>query len=92
MLGPIPYDYKVYWGDAPDDYQADFIMLPFHTRAVHCTVMDSPGMLKFTYDGVEELPEREFGIGFERVEAIRGFKIKNKYPGNICRFQVMPLR
>lgn len=91
LLGPIPFTYKVFRGEAADDYAAAFqeIDLPYGmTRLIVCTIRDNPARLIFTYDGINELPEREFSIGFARVEAVVGFKVKNAIPGMTARYQL----
>jgi len=91
LLGPIPFSYKVFSGEATDDYAADFqdIDLPYGmTRLIVCTIRDNPAKLIFTFDGVNALPEREFSIGFARLEAVRGFKVKNAIPGLTSRYQL----
>lgn len=91
LLGNVPFTYKVFSGEATDNYAADFqeIDLPYGmTRLIVCTIRDNPATLIFTYDGVNELPEREFSIGFARVEAVVGFKVRNARPGMTARYQL----
>lgn len=92
LLGPTPFEYDVYSGLAEDDYQNDFVLFPFVSRLLLVTIRDAPGELIFTFDGVEEQPQRQFDLGFLRLEAAAGFKIRNAEVGNICRYQVIPMR
>ena len=92
LLGPVPFSYDVFGGLAEDDYPADFVMFPFQSRLLMATIRDGPAMIKFTYDGATEQPERRFEIGFARLEAARGFKIRNAEAGRPCRYQIIPMR
>lgn len=94
LLGPIPFWYDVYAGLAADDYPEDFVLFPFEphmSRLIIATIRDAPAYLIFTYDGVTEQPERRFDLGFARLEAARGFKIRNAEPGRACRYQIIPM-
>ena len=94
LLGPVPFVYDVFAGFAEDEYPEDFVMFPFDPfpcRLVIGTIRDGPALLIFTYDGETEQPERRFDLGFARLEACRGFKIKNAEPGRICRYQMIPM-
>lgn len=98
LLGPVPFWYRNCSGFAEDDYQDDFVMFEFPgapdqymTRLIIATIRDAPAYLVFTYDGVTEQPERRFDLGFARVEAARGFKIRNAEPGRPCRYQIIPM-
>ena len=89
-LGPIPFWYENFRGNAEDDYPADFVIFPFVSRLLMVTVRDGPAEIIFTFDGVTEQPERRFETGFAAVEAARGFKIRNAELGRTCRYQVIP--
>lgn len=91
LLGPIPFCYENYRGLAEDDYGADFTLFPFMARLLIATIRDAPAYLILTYDGITEQPERRFDLGFARVEAVVGFKIRNAEPGRICSYQVVPM-
>lgn len=91
LLGPVPFWYEVYSGLAEDDYPADFIQFPFQSRLIMATIRDAPAYIIWTYDGVDELPERRFDLGFARLEAAVGFKIRNAEPGISARYQIIPM-
>lgn len=92
LLGPIPFDYEVYSGTAEDNFPDSPVIYPFMCRLILATIRDAPAMISFTYDGETDQPERRFEIGFTRLEAARGFKIRNAEPGRACRYQVIPMR
>lgn len=92
LLGPIPFSYDVFSGYAGDDYPDDFVLFPFQSRLIIATIRDAPAYIRFTYDGVTEQPERRFDLGFARVEAARGFKIRNADPGIQSQYQIIPTR
>ncbi len=92
LLGPIPFQYENYKGYAEDDYPDDFQLFPFQSRLIIATIRDAPAYLRLTYDGITEQPERRFDIGFARIEAARGFKIRNAEPGRACTYQMIPMR
>lgn len=91
LLGPVPFWYEVYSGLAEDDYQSDFIEFPFTSRLIMATITDAPAYIIWTYDGVTELPERRFDLGFARLEAAVGFKVKNAEPGIPARYQIIAM-
>lgn len=94
LMGPTTFWYDVYRGLAEDSYPADFVLFPFEphmSRLIIATIRDAPAYIIFTYDGETEQPERRFDLGFARLEAIRGFKIKNAEPGRVCRYQMIPM-
>ncbi len=91
-LGPIPFDYDVFSGYAEDDYPDDFTAFPFQSRLIIATIRHAPAYIRFTYDGITEQPERRFDIGFARIEAARGFKIRNADPGIRSEYQIIPMR
>lgn len=92
LLGPIPFDYEVFSGTAEDDYPDDIVPFPFMSRLIVVTLRDAPAMIRFSYDGENDQPERRFEIGFARLEGARGFKIRNAEAGRACRYQVIPMR
>ena len=94
LLGPIPYAYDVFKGTADDAFPDDFVLFPFFTRMILANIRDNPAKLQFCYDqeGKIYFDERQFDIGFIRVEAAWGFRIKNAVPGNPARYQIVPLR
>ncbi len=92
LLGPTPFRYDVYGGLAGNDYQTDFVRFPFVSRLLLITVRDAPGELIFTFDGIDEQPQRQFDLGFITLEAAAGFKVRNAEVGNICRYQVIPMQ
>lgn len=89
LLGPTPFEYTVYRGEATDEYSDSFIEFPFMSRLIICTIRDGPAFIRLTYDGIEEQPERRFDRGWARLEAARGFKIRNAEVARICRYQVI---
>lgn len=91
LLGPVPFQYRVFSGLANDNYPNDFIEFGFMSRLIFCTIRENPGTLILTYDGVTEQPEREFTLSFIRLEACVGFKIKNAQPGFPCNYQIIPM-
>ena len=91
MLGPVPFDYRVYRGYAEDAYPADFVTLPFQSRMIAATISEAPADLIISYDGITAEPERRFDTGFGRLEAAKAFMIKNHVPGNISHYQLIPM-
>lgn len=91
LMGPVPFSYNVCSGVAGDAYPADFVEFGFQSRLIIATIRDAPAIISFTYDGVTEQPERRFEIGFARLEAARGFKIRNAEAGRPCRYQIIPM-
>lgn len=92
LLGPVPFQYEVYRGLADDEYSEDFISFGFQSRLIIATIRDAPAFIIFTYDGETEQPARRFDLGFARLEAARGFKIRNVEPGIPSRYQIIPQR
>jgi hypothetical protein len=90
LLGPVPYDYRVYAGYADDEF-SDYVYLPFMSRLVLCSIHENDAILQFMYNEATECPKRLFEIGFERVEAVIAFRIKNAVPGNVARYQIAPM-
>lgn len=92
VLGPVPFQYQVYRGSAEDDYQVDFVSFPFQTHLILGFIRDAPAYITLTYDGLNEQPERRFDLGFMRLEAAMGFKIRNAEPGISSRYQIVVMR
>ena len=92
LLGPVPFQYDVYAGFSADEFPDDFVSFPFQSRLIIGTIRDAPADLILTYDGITEQPARRFGLGFARLEAARGFKIRSAEAGRPCRYQIIPMR
>jgi len=92
LLGSIPYFYEVYWGYTEEEYPDGYTLFPFESRLIMATIRDAPLYCTFTYDGFEPQPERRFGLGFARVEAAKGFMVRNAEPGIPSQYQFMVFR
>ena len=96
--GPVTFWYANHRGTAEDEYPDDFVFFPtpgtpgqYSSRLIIATIRDNPCLLTLTYDGINAQPERRFDRGFARLEAARGFKIKNAERGSPCRYQLIPM-
>lgn len=91
LLGPVPFEYKIFKGWATDNYAVDFqeIDLSYGTpRLIFCTIREHAAKFTFTYDGTTSSREREFSIGFARLEGVVAFKVKNATPGLTSWYQL----
>lgn len=92
QLGPIPYESAVFAGEAGDAFPASFTLFPFFARAIQCSIRAHSAEIIFTYDGQTALPMLEFDQNFVRMQGTWGFMIRNRTPGLVARYQVVPLR
>lgn len=92
LLGPIPYDYKFFNGIAGDAYPADFTEIGWNTRMMYGLVRQHPAIFQFRYKTGMEPDEREFDIGFIRLESVTGFKIRNARQGLDASYTIGFLR
>ena len=65
---------------APDDWQDEYIMLPFTCRLLKLTLQEAPVEIDFSFDGVNPLPPRVVRFSFISLESISGFRIRNLFP------------
>lgn len=90
LLGPVPYDYRVYEGYASDTF-GDYIPIPYMSRMIVCNIRENDAILQFMYNEAAECPERLFELGFARVEAVIAFRIRNAIPGSPAYYQISPM-
>jgi len=96
LPGEVPHELKVYKGDAPDDY-GDMVTFPWQTIIVLIMVKDNNAEFQLSSDGVDYQDEGEIdpkinlGSWFHRY-AGRGFRIKNRSPGLVSKYQVIAYR
>lgn len=96
LLGPLPFDWRIFSGTTGNDFQSSFIPVGFDhdycCRMLFAHIREAPAEIIFSYDGVTDSPVREFQYGFVKIEAIKGFKIRSAYAGIPSRYQFMFLR
>lgn len=95
LLGPIPFDWRIFSGTTEDDFGSMFLAgfdHDYSSRAVVANIREAPAEIIFSHDGETEMEVRQFDTGFIRLEALRGFKIRSAYLGIPSRYQIMFLR
>lgn len=91
-LDSIPYDYRVFHGDAPDAFPGAYIPIGFTAKRINLDVRDNWIDVRYTFAGepahVDQQKMRNFGV----FQAVTGFMVRNKTPGCVGKFQLCAWR
>lgn len=91
-LDELMYQYQVFYGDAPDAFPESFVMLDFMTRQLriqrHDNEMEMELMFAEGYTGSIISHLKNYTV----FGAITGFRLRNRTPGSVAKYQITAYR
>jgi hypothetical protein len=83
------YDMRVFSGNAPDQFQPNYIDFGLDSRIIELQVLDHPVDILFSRNGVDVLVTFQSQGGYVDALYAKSFKIKNTNPGFTARYQLV---
>lgn len=89
-LGDPSYDYRCYYGIAPDDYGV-WTWLPWRCRMIKIMVQGSPLEIQISYNGEQILDTRLLRQATTTLDSFAGFRVRQQVAGSGTWYQLLAM-